>query len=217
MGPQIKPEPERPIKQERREERRPNWEEFYKNGIPKEIIYITESPDPPPPEKSRVNHTTRTVPRRGGTPERAAKKRKTGPSRDYDARNFSYSNLHPTQVDDSGSGTISTDRTTSLHTTAPTSLGSHGSHGSVPGKYVDDQAVAGQKRKRVTRQQVAADAKKRKELEELSDAYSAYVPPPKPPIKANDVHVPPVRDVRSPCILRLPRLTLADNDPARKG
>ncbi|KAL8654438.1 MAG: hypothetical protein Q9210_001506 [Variospora velana] len=195
MAPQIKAEPERPIKQERREERRPNWEEFYKNGIPKEIIYITESPDPPPPEKPRINHTTRTVPRRGGTPEHAAKKRKTGPSRDYDARNFSYSNLRPTQLDDSGSGTISTDRTTSLHTTAPTSLGSHGSHGSAPTKYVDDQAVAGQKRKRVTRQQVAADAKRRKELEELSDAYSAYVPPPKPPIKANDVHVPPVRDI----------------------
>lgn len=62
------------------------------------------------------------------------------------------------------------------------------------GAYVDDGMV-GQKRKRVTRQQTA-DEKKRKEIETNGDAYSSYVPPPKPPIKAKEVHVPPVRDVR---------------------
>lgn len=195
MAPQPKAESQRPIKQERREERRPNWEEFYRNGLPKEVILIEDTPEPHKAENRRVNPTTRTVARRGGTPEHAAKKRKTGPSRDYNARNFSYSNVRPTQIEDSGSGTISTDRTTSLHTTAPTSLGSHGSHGSGPSNYLEEQAVAGQKRKRVTRQQVAADAKRRKEIEEINDAYSSYHPPPKPPIKAKDVHVPPVRDV----------------------
>ena len=59
-----------------------------------------------------------------------------------------------------------------------------------------EHAVAGQKRKRVTRQQTA-DEKKRREIEVVGDAYSSYVPPPKPPIKAKDVHVPPVREVSS--------------------
>lgn len=227
MPPQPKSESQRPIKQERREERRPNWEEFYKNGVPKEIILIrdTEEPEPPKPEAPRANHTTRTVTRGGGTgcsagargagtPEHAAKKRKTGPNRNYDARNFSYSNGRPTQIGDSGSGTISTDRTTSLHTTAPTSLGSHGSHGSGTGNYVNDQAVAGQKRKRVTRQQVAADAKRRKEIEEVNDPYNSYVPPRKPISKAPDIHVQPVRDVSTSFFLGVLRLIITDHDPA---
>ena len=62
------------------------------------------------------------------------------------------------------------------------------------GAYVEDGTV-GQKRKRVTRKQTA-DEKKRKEIETNGDAYTSYVPPPKPPIKAKEVHVPPVRDVR---------------------
>ncbi|KAI4268825.1 MAG: hypothetical protein LQ337_007621 [Flavoplaca oasis] len=176
-----------------REKRRPNWEEFYRHGIPDEVVYIDVTPEPPKVENRRPNHTTRTVARPAATPEHAAKKRRTGQANNYDARNFSYSNGRPTHLDDSGSGTISTDRTTSLNTTAPTSLGSHASHGS-SGNYLDDQAV-GQKRKRVTRGQVAADAKRRKEIEEVNDAYSSYVPPPKPPIKAKDVHVPQIRDV----------------------
>ncbi len=176
-----------------REKRRPNWEEFYRHGIPDEVVYIDVTPEPPKLENRRPNHTTRTVARPAATPEHAAKKRRTGQANNYDARNFSYSNGRPTNLDDSGSGTISTDRTTSLNTTAPTSLGSHASHGS-SGNYLDDQAV-GQKRKRVTRGQLAADAKRRKEIEEVNDAYSSYVPPPKPPIKAKDVHVPQVRDV----------------------
>lgn len=54
----------------------------------------------------------------------------------------------------------------------------------------------GQKRKRVTRKQTA-DEKKRKEIEVVGDAYSSYVPPPRPPIKAKEVHVPQLKDVRS--------------------
>ncbi len=219
MAPQLKSESQRPIKQERREDRRPNWEEFFKNGVPQEIIVIrdTEEPEPPKPEAQVVNRTTRTVVRGGGTPEHAAKKRKTAANRHYDARNFSYSNARPTQLDASASGTISTDRTTSLHTTAPTSLGSHGSHGSGAANHAEDQAVAGQKRKRVTRQQVAADAKRRKEIEEINDPHSLYVPPRKPIAKAPDVHVQPVRDVSTPCALAVLRLIFTDHDPTRKG
>ncbi|KAI4213881.1 MAG: hypothetical protein LQ351_003576 [Letrouitia transgressa] len=171
--------------------RRPNWAEFYKNGIPDQVIYIDVTPEPAKVEKHQAKQTMRAS-NGGSNLEPAAKKRRTGPANNYNARTYSYSDQRRTQVDDSGSGTISTDRTTSQHTTAPTSLGSHGSHGS-QGVYLDDQQV-GQKRKRVTRQQ-AANEKKRKEIETAADAYSQYVPPPKPPIKAKDVHVPPVRDL----------------------
>ncbi len=181
----------------RKRERRPDWHEFYKNGPPKEIIVIDDDSPPPPKhvENERVNHTTRTVVRE---PEHATKKRKTAQKSVYEPVQYqqpAYSNPRTTHAGNTGSTTISTDRTTSLQTTAPTSLGSHTSHGSM-GAYVDD-GMGGQKRKRVTRQQTA-DEKKRKEIETNGDAYSSYVPPPKPPIKAKEVHVPPVRDVR-PC------------------
>ena len=175
----------------KKRERRPDWHEFYKNGPPKEIIVIDD--DSPPPhhrsENEHTNHTTRTVP----IGDHVNKKRRTGQAPAGEPARYQNGNYTNTRSDAAtGSSTISTDRTTSLHTTAPTSLGSHTSHGS-SGTLMDD-AVVGQKRKRVTRQQTA-DEKKRKEIEVVGDAYSSYVPPPKPPIKAKDVHVPPVKDV----------------------
>lgn len=172
-------------------ERRPDWNEFYKHGPPKEIIVIDDDTPPPPPtrkESTRPAPSTKQGPPRG---EPTNKKRRTA----YDAardQQASYSHARTYSNGDSYSNTISTDRTTSLQTTAPTSLGS--SHGSA-GAYVNEGQV-GQKRKRVTRLQIA-DEKKRKEIEVVGDAYSAYVPPPKPPIKARDVHVPSIKDVSS--------------------
>lgn len=180
----------------KKRERRPDWHEFYKNGPPKEIIVIDD--DSPPPQKrngienERANHTTRTV-MNGDTAEHANKKRRTGQAPVLEPVKFQQASYSHARSDaDTTSNTISTDRTASLQNTAPTSLGSHTSHGS-SGAYVEDAAV-GQKRKRVTRQQTA-DEKKRREIEVVGDAYSSYVPPPKPPIKAKDVHVPPVKDV----------------------
>ncbi len=178
----------------RNKDRRPDWHEFYKNGPPKEIIVIDDdTPPPPPTRKENVRAAPPTqqapAPARG---EPTNKKRRTA----YDAarvQQASYSHARTYSNGDSYSNTISTDRTTSQQTTAPTSLGS--SHGSA-GAYIDDGQV-GQKRKRVTRLQIA-DEKKRKEIEVVGDAYSAYVPPPKPPIKARDVHVPSIKDVRLP-------------------
>lgn len=181
----------------KKRERQPDWDEFYKNGPPKEIIVIDDDSPPPPPrrnENERLNHTSRTV-MRGGATEHANKKRRTGQASALEPIKYQQASYSNARSDlDTGSTTISTDRTTSLQTTAPTSLGSHTSNGS-RSTYLDE-AVAGQKRKRVTRQQTAEE-KKRKEIEVVGDAYSSYVPPPKPPIKAKDVHVPPVKDVRS--------------------
>lgn len=180
-----------------RRERQPDWHAFYKNGPPKEIIVIDD--DSPPPPSQTGNDMPQYASLGGisnaGPSQHASKKRKTI----YDAaparHQPSHSHTNTPRYLGSGSDTISTDRTTSLHTTAPTSLGSHGSGGS-GGAYVESGPV-GQKRKRVTRQ-TAADEKKRKEIEDVGDAYSSYVPPPKPPIKAKDVYVQPVKDVSCP-------------------
>lgn len=106
----------------------------------------------------------------------------------------SYS-INPQRYGEGSSGaSISTDRTTSLHTTAPTSMGSHGSAGATNGAYYEDVNV-GQKRKRVVTRKSARDEQKRRELEAAGDAFQSYIPPPKPPIKAKDVTVPVIRSV----------------------
>ena len=180
------------ISQSLRRDRRPDWNDFYKNGPPREIIVIDDD-TPPPAQDRKMAHTKypRSAANTNGNVEPANKKRKTGttydpvPHRDQ----ASYSNTNTPHY---ASNTRSTDRTTSMHTTAPTSLGSHGSGGS-GGTYVDNMAV-GQKRKRVTRQQTQEE-KKRKEIEAIGDAYNCYHPPPNPPIKAQEVFVQPVKDV----------------------
>ncbi|KAL8872513.1 MAG: hypothetical protein Q9174_001870 [Haloplaca sp. 1 TL-2023] len=181
MPPKTEPKSQRP---------RPNWEEFYKNGIPEQVIYIDVTPEPAKPQNTRTANTNAASQRGGNKPQHVAKKRRMAQS----PRSAAWGSGRPTQeLQGSPSATNSTDRTTSLqNTTAPTSMGSHASHGST-NNYVDNQVV-GSKRKRVTRGQVAADNKRKKEQEDSNDAYSLYVPPPRPPIKAKDVHVPPVRD-----------------------
>ena len=194
----------------KKRERQPDWDEFYKNGPPKEIIVIDDdSPGPAPPprrnENERFNPSNRSL-IRSGTNEHANKKRRTGQAPVLDSIKYQQASYSNARSDfDTGSNTISTDRTMSLQTTAPTSLGSHTSNGS-RGAYIEE-AVVGQKRKRVTRQQTAEE-KKRKEIEVVGDAYSSYVPPPKPPIKAKDVHVPHVKDVRP---IRPKTVTITDN------
>ena len=185
------------LQDSRKREKHPDWDEFYKNGPPKEIIVIDDDDDvPPPPSKkdnARMDNTAAFQRNREPTTH-ASKKRRTGQTSAYDSArdNYatSYSHGRTYSHGNSGSNTISTDRTTSLQTTAPTSLSSTGSAGAA---YIEDTAV-GQKRKRVTRQQIA-DEKKMKDIDILGDPNSQYVPPPKPPIKAKDVHVPQIRDV----------------------
>ena len=178
-------------------ERRPDWREFYKNGPPKEIIVIDDDSPPPQsrPERELAQHSSHHGINHGGPVEHTNKKRRTG----YDAipvrHQASYSNTNTPHFVGSGSDTVSSDRTTSLQTTAPTSLGSHGSGGN-GGTYIGSGSI-GQKRKRVTRQ-TTAEEKKRKEIEDIGDAYNSYIPPPKPPIKAKEVFVQPVKDVRYP-------------------
>ncbi|TGJ82065.1 hypothetical protein E0Z10_g6688 [Xylaria hypoxylon] len=173
----------------RRRSKEPDWKQFYKNGLPKEIIVIDDTPEPE--QKASAAATSRTYTNdtaNGSTnkppPRHVAKRRKKeGDGYDeapYDARlNGSYNQP-------SNSGSASTDRTTSAYnTTAPTSLSSNG-------QYDYEAPQTGQKRKR-TRQQIAQDAKRR-EVEALGDSFHEYQPPPKPIKKCGEVAVRTVND-----------------------
>ncbi|EEA26488.1 serine threonine protein kinase CMGC group [Talaromyces marneffei ATCC 18224] len=169
--------------------RKPDWKEFYKNGLPKEIIVID---DTPPPDQPMGSHPPATAAVNG---QPAGKKRRTGLESAYDLTYHdrpSFSTNPQPYWDNSSHNSLSTDRTTSLHTTAPTSLGSAGSVGTNNGVVYEDANV-GQKRKRNTRTSTRQEAKRR-ELEAVSDAFLSYIPPPQPPIKAKEVPVPVIRD-----------------------
>ncbi|KAL1967431.1 hypothetical protein VTN77DRAFT_3216 [Rasamsonia byssochlamydoides] len=179
--------------------RKPDWGEFYKNGLPKEVIVIDDTPPPDQPQTASHSQApsstaTATGTNNGTFDQPAGKKRRTGVETAYDVGYYdrpSYS-MNPQHYGDNSSGeSLSTDRTTSLHTTAPTSLGS--STGTSNGAYYEDANV-GQKRKRVTTRKSARDEQKRRELETAGDAFLNYIPPPQPPIKAKDVPVPVIRD-----------------------
>lgn len=181
------------LSKKRQRSREPDWHNFYKNGLPKEVIVIDDSPPPriaesiqpedvPQPDHHAVN---------GIASRHAAKKRKRDDIYDpiYHNQLGPVETQSPHYKTSNSHSTISTDRTTSaVQTTAATSLGSqYSSNGSRP--YANDDVQPGQKRKRVaTRQQLANEAKKR-EIEINGDAFSNYHPPPRPPIKAGDVNV----------------------------
>ncbi len=179
--------------------RNPDWADFYKNGLPKEVIVIDddddEDPPPPPPRQPGLTRTAT-----NGSARHTDKKRKTTTSTAYDPvynQQTSYSTTQ-TPYYDSPNHSLSTDRTTSaLNTTAPTSLGSQISNGQHRSPL--DNSVVGQKRKR-TRAVVQDEAKqaKRRELDHDDNPFSLYQPPPNPVIKAKDVYVQVVPDVRPP-------------------
>jgi dual-specificity kinase len=190
---------------------RPDWNEFYKNGPPKEIIVIDD--DSPPPQPSQPSQAVQKAPikreymasrnAKQELVEHTNKKRRTGHIYDNVPSHHQPSYSHD-NTRQSGSDTISTDRTTSLHNTAPTSLGSNGSGSG--GGYIEPASI-GQKRKRAVRQ--IAEDKKRKEIATAAGdlPYSSYIPPPRPPIKAKEVQVVAIKDVSylsfkaSPCTL----------------
>lgn len=198
----------------RRRSREPDWNDFYKNGLPKEIIVIDDSPEPeparakpvaeeappvlPPPisvaSGSTVGRDTTTA----GVVRHVAKKLRRDEPTHYDpVYHNTYVGSHTQTPHGHGTptkSTISSDRTTSaVHTTAATSLDSLSSTTSNHQDYYSIHA--GQKRKRTTRQQIATEAKRREA--ELTDALLSYQPPPYPHKKASDIPVKQVHDVSS--------------------
>jgi dual-specificity kinase len=182
----------------RQQKRKPDWAEFYKNGLPNEIIVIDDDePQTSPRTQPRPTQPNRAITTNGGT-RHTDKKRKTTASTAYDPvynQQTSYSTTQTPYYDNSPSNnTISTDRTTSaINTTAATSLGSQASNGA----YIPplENGTVGQKRKRTRRAaQDEANEAKRREVDLHGDPFSLYVPPPNPPIKAKEVFVQVVAD-----------------------
>ncbi|KAF2194423.1 dual specificity protein kinase lkh1 [Zopfia rhizophila CBS 207.26] len=173
--------------------RNPDWADFYKNGIPKEVIVIDDDDDDPaarpPPRQTQTNRTVA-----NGSTRHADKKRKTTASTAYDPIYNQHTSYSTTQTPyyDSPNNSISTDRTTSALNTATTSLGSQASNGYIAPL---ENRVVGQKRKR-TRAAAQDEAKeaKRRELDNNDDPFSLYQPPPNPVIKAKDVYVQVISD-----------------------
>ncbi|EXJ87280.1 CMGC/CLK protein kinase [Capronia epimyces CBS 606.96] len=171
--------------------RPPDWNEFYKNGVPKEIIVIDDdSPEPQPAADSssqQQNLDTSTY------PSNAGRKRKVDQGYEIEYTDSPAYSTHPAKFGASSSSASyhSGDRTTSLQTvTAPTSLESYGSN-TASNSYEDVRV--GQKRKRVQPQKETRAQAKRKQ-QETADAFADYIPPSKPLRKATDVHVPVIRD-----------------------
>ncbi|KAF8435522.1 kinase-like domain-containing protein [Terfezia claveryi] len=178
-----------------------DWNEFYKNGIPQEIIVIddTESPPPPPNAKRTTLPTSRIAPSpqsaMNNIPRHADKKRRTTNTSTYEPvyPGPVYSATHTPLAVGHVSPTVTASTSTAgrnsstLISTAATSAGSSGVG---PSATVAYPAANGAKRKRMaTRSTVAAAV-----AAASGDVFGGYHPPPKPPIKAKEVYVKPVAD-----------------------
>ncbi|EGX94510.1 protein kinase (Lkh1) [Cordyceps militaris CM01] len=180
----------------RRRSKEPDWNNFYRNGLPKEIIVIDDTPEPEANQGRKLTHAHATsshiITPDGslvGLPQTQPAKRRrrenVNPPANYHIQPVTSShaptpnhNITPT------ASTLSSDgHHSSSHTTAATSLSSIGQADSVSTPL---------KRKR-TRQQVAIEAKRR-DIEGLGHPFEAYVPPPYPPKKGGDVYVRVVHD-----------------------
>ncbi|PNY29403.1 Dual specificity protein kinase lkh1 [Tolypocladium capitatum] len=189
-GPLDAPSRKRPRSHE------PDWDDFYRNGLPREIIIIDDTPEPEANTSRKI--TAGHVSAVGGAPaavlepavtrhHQPTRKRRRDDSADIgrtagSGYHVQYVGLH---TDTSVGSTLSSGATNSApYATVPTSLSSSGR--------CDDVQVPTPKRKR-TRQQVANEAKRRN-VDGLGDGLLAYKPPPYPPKKAGDVRVRVVHD-----------------------
>lgn len=179
----------------RRRSREPDWNNFYRNGLPKEIIVIDDTPEPEANTGRKITNGNTIVPdsaAAAAAQQAAKKRRRDDPPLGYHVQYLggSHTGSHtntplPNAATPAGS-TLSSDRTNSaLNTTAPTSLSSNSQY---------DELAAPLKRKRTTRQQAANEAKRR-DVDGLGGAYMAYKPPPYPPKKSAEVPVRVIHDV----------------------
>jgi len=176
-----------------KKERRADWNEFYKNGLPQEVIVIDDD-SPQPQEREHKEYRQQEPEHVPHSHEPSSSSRHTDKRRRVDETagyNPVYRQAEPASAQTVYSHqSLSTsvdarDRTASnTYSTAPTSLQS--SVGSLRTPQ-DQEDAARQKRKRSLREYEDSPD----EMHEIFD----YYPPPRPPIKANDVSVPVIREV----------------------
>lgn len=176
----------------RRRSRDPDWNTFYRNGLPSEVIVIDDTPEPEANMGRKIVNANAAA--RDLTTQQPAKRMRRDDALEATPRNPGYYHVqyagshHDTPLQNSTpiGSTLSSVRTNSaLNTTAPTSLSSNS-------QYEDVQTPL--KRKR-TRQQVTNEANKRRDVDGLGDPFFTYKPPPYSPKKASDVHVRVIQDV----------------------
>jgi len=175
-----------------KKERRADWNEFYKNGLPQEVIVIDD--DSPQPQQREQKENRQREPEQVPHAQVPPNSRHTDKRRRVDETagyNPIYRQAEPASAqtvyshESLSTSVDARDRTQSnTYSTAPTSLQS--SVGSLRGPQ-DQEDAARQKRKRSMREYEDSPD----EMHEIFD----YYPPPRPPIKANDVSVPVIREV----------------------
>lgn len=184
----------------RRRSREPDWDNFYRNGLPKEIIVIDDTPEPEANQARRLTHGHATSSHIVAPDGSALRQQQPQPAKrrrrddaypapvNYHVQPVAGHAQTPSHHITPSASTLSSDgHASTAQTTADTSLSSNG---------LPETASAPLKRKR-TRQQVAIEAKRR-DIEGLGHPFEAYVPPPYPPKKAGDVYVRVVPDVCIP-------------------
>ncbi|MBA7493569.1 hypothetical protein ES702_04128 [subsurface metagenome] len=173
-----------------REKKAPNWNEFYKNGPPKEIIIIDDDSPPPQPASTNTARDHRREPY-----AHAGTKRKIDQGYEIEYNDSPVYSTHHAQYGNSSSSASvqSGARTNSIQTiTAPTSLDSHGSN---PASNSYEDVRIGNKRKRAMPQKETRAQTKRKQQEAQPDPFLDYIPPTRPTKKAPEVNVPIIKDV----------------------
>lgn len=164
--------------------REPDWNEFYRNGLPEEIIIIEDSPEPAADVgHGLINVGAATSPSAAPPPAKRRRKGDAAAPLHVDSAASQATALQSSHPNDAN---ISSARTSgTLNTTAPTSLSSNGQR---------EEAVTSFDHQRTTRRRTAAEAK-RKALDRAGALHLTYEPPPKPPKKVSNVHARVVADV----------------------
>ncbi|TGZ79225.1 kinase-like protein [Ascodesmis nigricans] len=181
----------------RRKRAPPDWDKFYQNGIPKEVIEIEDTPPPQHAPSLTTNRPHAAVVRHADGDYRngaaavdsdvyhAGKRRKLKETYEPHEYQASYSSTQTPHLNGhySSPATVSAQSSNSsiIGTTSVSALGVRAAPAVA--------ATNGVKRKRVTRLSQA------QALAATNDAFASYHPPPQPPIKAKEVYVKPVRDV----------------------
>lgn len=191
----------------------PNWSDFYKNGLPKEIIVIEDTPEPShqsqvPPEpipaqpvaKRRkrdsdaalATTTTTTTTTAAAIHHDPVYHVSNHPMKNGATSHHQPQQYHQHRYSPIGTASSSSGRTNSiahLPATAPTSIGSSSS-----GSQYEYEAQPGQKRKRATRQQT--NESKRQQAEAYQDILR-YKTPAQPIKKSGEIKVKVIPEVRT--------------------
>lgn len=179
---------ERPVK--RRRSQGPNWDRFYRNGLPSEVIVIED--DTPQPEPKAASRTTKATTSSNITSHATSGTTHTSASRQPVGRPQTQDAIDVTSPDNSKSHPVP-------HTNPQTSSTRNGqirgSHASLPSSSNSRTDSAQPLKRKRTRQQEASESKRRR-VDVAAAGCHTYKTPPFPPKKAAEVSVPAVADVR---------------------